>query len=109
VHALTGAFIIRLRQPWSPIAVRVLGSWIVATGLLMLGCRSCHARQVKVLLDPAGPARESVLLAYEFADHRNESDGIRDDVEITVVRRVYFAPNVFGNPDWAGERKSGQP
>jgi urease accessory protein len=35
--ALAGAFVVRLRQPWSRIAVRVLGSWIVATGLLMFG------------------------------------------------------------------------
>jgi hypothetical protein len=40
LFALTGlvvAFVVQLRQPWSRIAVRVLGSWIAASGLLMLG------------------------------------------------------------------------
>ena len=35
--ALVVAFVVQLRQPWSRIAVRVLGSWIAASGLLMLG------------------------------------------------------------------------
>lgn len=35
--ALVGAFVTQLRQPWGRIAIRVLGSWIVACGLLMLG------------------------------------------------------------------------
>ena len=35
--ALVVAFVVELRQPWSRIAVRVLGSWIAASGLLMLG------------------------------------------------------------------------
>ena len=35
--ALVTAFVIQQRQPWSRIAVRVLGSWIAASGLLMLG------------------------------------------------------------------------
>ena len=35
--ALSAAFVTRLRWPWSRIAVRVLGSWIAASGLLMLG------------------------------------------------------------------------
>ncbi len=35
--ALVAAFVIRLRPPWARIAVRVAGSWIVASGLLMLG------------------------------------------------------------------------
>lgn len=35
--ALVSAFVIRLRPPWARIAVRVAGSWIVASGLLMLG------------------------------------------------------------------------
>ncbi|HEY1471096.1 MAG TPA: HupE/UreJ family protein [Candidatus Acidoferrum sp.] len=35
--ALVSAFVIRLRPPWTHIAVRVAGSWIVASGLLMLG------------------------------------------------------------------------
>lgn len=35
--ALSAAFVTRLRVPWTRIAVRVLGSWIAASGLLMLG------------------------------------------------------------------------
>ncbi len=35
--ALVAAFVIRLRPPWARIAVRVAGSWIVASGLLMIG------------------------------------------------------------------------
>jgi hydrogenase/urease accessory protein HupE len=35
--ALVVALVVQLRQPWSRIAVRVLGSWIAASGLLMLG------------------------------------------------------------------------
>jgi urease accessory protein len=35
--ALVVAFVVQLRQPWGRIAVRVLGSWIAASGLLMLG------------------------------------------------------------------------
>jgi len=35
--ALVVAFVVQLRQSWSRIAVRVLGSWIAASGLLMLG------------------------------------------------------------------------
>ncbi len=35
--ALAAAFVIRLRTEWARIAVRVAGSWIAATGLLMLG------------------------------------------------------------------------
>jgi urease accessory protein len=35
--ALIVAFIVELRRPWSRIAVRVVGSWIVASGLLMFG------------------------------------------------------------------------
>jgi hydrogenase/urease accessory protein HupE len=31
------AFVVRLRWPWTRIAVRVVGSWIVASGLLVLG------------------------------------------------------------------------
>jgi urease accessory protein len=37
VVALVSAFVIRLQPPWTRIAVRVAGSWIVATGLLLLG------------------------------------------------------------------------
>jgi urease accessory protein len=35
--ALVSALVIRLRPPWARIVVRVAGSWIVATGLLLLG------------------------------------------------------------------------
>lgn len=35
--ALAAAFVIQLRADWARIAVRVAGSWIAASGLLMLG------------------------------------------------------------------------
>jgi hydrogenase/urease accessory protein HupE len=35
--ALAAAFVVRLRARWARIAVRVAGSWIAASGLLMLG------------------------------------------------------------------------
>lgn len=35
--AIAAAFVVQLRQPWTRIAVRVVGSWIAASGLLMLG------------------------------------------------------------------------
>jgi urease accessory protein len=35
--ALAAAFVVRLRAQWARIAVRVAGSWIAASGLLMLG------------------------------------------------------------------------
>ncbi|MFO1393804.1 MAG: HupE/UreJ family protein [Steroidobacteraceae bacterium] len=35
--ALVSAFVVRLRAHWARIAVRVAGSWIAASGLLMLG------------------------------------------------------------------------
>ncbi len=35
--ALAAAFVIRLQAQWARIGVRVAGSWIAATGLLMLG------------------------------------------------------------------------
>lgn len=35
--ALIASFVVPIRIPWMRIAVRVLGSWIVAIGLLMLG------------------------------------------------------------------------
>lgn len=35
--ALASAFVVRLRAEWARIAVRVAGSWIAASGLLMLG------------------------------------------------------------------------
>ena len=34
---LASAFVVSLKWPWSRIAVRVAGSWIFASGLLMLG------------------------------------------------------------------------
>ena len=37
VAALASALVISLRPPWTRIAVRVSGSWIAATGLLLLG------------------------------------------------------------------------
>lgn len=35
--AVCAASVVELRWPWTRIAVRVVGSWIVASGLLMLG------------------------------------------------------------------------
>jgi hypothetical protein len=35
--ALAAAFVVRLSAEWTRIAVRVAGSWIAASGLLMLG------------------------------------------------------------------------
>ncbi|UCF20654.1 MAG: HupE/UreJ family protein [Gemmatimonadota bacterium] len=35
--ALAAGLVVSLRRPWTRIAVRVAGSWIVATGLLLLG------------------------------------------------------------------------
>ena len=35
--ALAAAFVVRLQAQWARIAVRVAGSWIAASGLLMLG------------------------------------------------------------------------
>ena len=35
--ALVSAFVVRLQAGWAKIAVRVAGSWIAASGLLMLG------------------------------------------------------------------------
>ena len=37
VLALVAAFVVSLKRPWTRIAVRVAGSWIAATGLLLLG------------------------------------------------------------------------
>jgi hydrogenase/urease accessory protein HupE len=37
VIALAAAFVVRLQANWTRIAVRVAGSWIAASGLLMLG------------------------------------------------------------------------
>jgi len=41
--ALSAAFVVRLRAHWAQIAVRVAGSWIAASGLLMLGW-AVHAK-----------------------------------------------------------------
>lgn len=41
--ALSAAFVIRLRANWTRIGVRVAGSWIAASGLLMLGW-AVHAK-----------------------------------------------------------------
>jgi urease accessory protein len=35
--ALAAAFVVQLRAHWARIAVRVAGSWIAASGLLLLG------------------------------------------------------------------------
>jgi urease accessory protein len=35
--ALASALVVSLKKPWTRIAVRVLGSWIAANGLLLLG------------------------------------------------------------------------
>jgi hydrogenase/urease accessory protein HupE len=35
--AIAAAFVVRLQAHWARIAVRVAGSWIAASGLLMLG------------------------------------------------------------------------
>ena len=35
--ALVAAFVVRLRASWARVAIRVGGSWIAASGLLMLG------------------------------------------------------------------------
>lgn len=35
--ALASAFVVSLKRPWTRIAIRVAGSWIFASGLLMLG------------------------------------------------------------------------
>jgi hydrogenase/urease accessory protein HupE len=35
--ALVAAFVVSLRPPWARIVVRIAGSWIAATGLLLLG------------------------------------------------------------------------
>lgn len=37
VVSLGAGLVVSLRRPWTRVAVRVAGSWIVATGLLMLG------------------------------------------------------------------------
>jgi hydrogenase/urease accessory protein HupE len=39
--ALVAAFVTQLRPYWARIAVRVAGSWIAASGLLMLGWSFC--------------------------------------------------------------------
>ncbi len=42
--SLVGAFVVRMRELWARTVVRVLGSWIVATGLLMLAWAVHSAR-----------------------------------------------------------------
>jgi hypothetical protein len=42
--SVVGAFVVQLRQLWARTVVRVLGSWIVASGLLMLGWAVHSAR-----------------------------------------------------------------
>jgi len=37
IVTLASAFVVSLKKPWTRIAVRVAGSWIFASGLLMLG------------------------------------------------------------------------
>jgi len=37
IMALVAGLVVSLRAPWTRIAVRVAGSWVAATGLLMLG------------------------------------------------------------------------
>ncbi len=37
LFALSSAFIVSLKKPWTRIAVRVAGSWIFASGFLMIG------------------------------------------------------------------------
>jgi hypothetical protein len=37
VIALAAGFVVTLSKPWTRVAVRVAGSWVVATGLLLLG------------------------------------------------------------------------
>jgi hydrogenase/urease accessory protein HupE len=37
VVALAAASVVRLRAAWARVAVRVIGSWIAASGLLLLG------------------------------------------------------------------------
>jgi len=37
VIALAAAMVVSLSKPWTRVAVRVAGSWVVATGLLLLG------------------------------------------------------------------------
>jgi hydrogenase/urease accessory protein HupE len=37
ILAITSGFVVSLKAPWTRIVVRVIGSWIAATGLLLLG------------------------------------------------------------------------
>lgn len=37
VSALAAAFVVSLKAPWTRVAVRVIGSWVAAIGLLTLG------------------------------------------------------------------------
>jgi hydrogenase/urease accessory protein HupE len=42
--ALASAFVISLKKPWTRVAVRVAGSWVFASGLLMIGWLIREAR-----------------------------------------------------------------
>jgi hydrogenase/urease accessory protein HupE len=46
--ALAAAFVVQLQAAWARIAVRVAGSWIFASGLLLMGwaMRGVHGRAV---------------------------------------------------------------
>jgi urease accessory protein len=37
VVAIAAASVVRLRAAWARVAVRIIGSWIAASGLLLLG------------------------------------------------------------------------
>jgi len=37
IVAIVAAFIVSLKQPWTRIVVRVAGSWVAASGMLMFG------------------------------------------------------------------------
>ena len=37
IAAIVAAFIVSLKQPWTRIVVRVAGSWVAASGMLMFG------------------------------------------------------------------------
>jgi urease accessory protein len=43
IIALAAALVVRLKASWARIAVRVAGSWIFASGLLLIGC-AVHKR-----------------------------------------------------------------
>ena len=57
VVAITSAMVVSQKKPWTKIVIRVLGSWAVATGIMMLGW---HYRPEK---KRAGDADTSRLIA----------------------------------------------